>query len=118
MIQGELALVRIARRTIAAVALLAAASPAFGKTGDAIDLCNFKPVFMEDFHDLSIASRLLDGKHWTERLERGQPLRVARALPRQTAVRLMERSTDGISAGGLTIVQTQLRTCYSYARLI
>ena len=65
MIQGELALVRIARRTIAAVALLAAASPAFGKTGDAIDLCNFKPVFMEDFHDLSIASRLLDGKHWT-----------------------------------------------------
>jgi beta-glucanase (GH16 family) len=29
-----------------------------------IDLCDFKPAFMEDFKDISIASRILNGKRW------------------------------------------------------
>ena len=29
-----------------------------------LDLCDFRPVFMEDFHDISIASRRMHGKRW------------------------------------------------------
>lgn len=30
-----------------------------------IDLCDFRPIFVEDFHDLSISARWLNGARWT-----------------------------------------------------
>ena len=50
---------------IAALLAVAAASPARADDGGKIDLCDFKPAYADDFHDLSIAARKLDGKRWT-----------------------------------------------------
>lgn len=35
------------------------------RADEALDLCDYKPAFMEDFRDLSIASRSLNGARWT-----------------------------------------------------
>ena len=34
------------------------------KADGPIDLCDFKPVFMEDFHDISVAPRIIGDKRW------------------------------------------------------
>lgn len=45
-------------------ALLGVASPAWAETMIKLDLCEMKPVFMEDFTELSIASRRVGPARW------------------------------------------------------
>jgi len=46
----------------AALSLVALTS---GNAASPTDLCDFKPVFVGDFHDLSISSRHLNENRWT-----------------------------------------------------
>jgi hypothetical protein len=48
----------------AALMLTAAATSGRAAADGKIDLCDYKPAFMEDFPDLSIASRVLNGARW------------------------------------------------------
>ncbi|MDR3494228.1 MAG: glycoside hydrolase family 16 protein [Ancalomicrobiaceae bacterium] len=51
---------------MAAVALMTAMpAPQAAEAGDAIDLCDFKPAFVEDFQTLSVAPRVLGAARWT-----------------------------------------------------
>ena len=50
---------------LAAILLLAGfASPGMAQSVGKIDLCDFKPAYADDFHDLSISARKLDGRRW------------------------------------------------------
>lgn len=53
-------------RTALLVALLlaGAAQPVAARAADKLDLCDFKPAYSDDFHDLSISARKLDGRRW------------------------------------------------------
>jgi beta-glucanase (GH16 family) len=44
---------------------LAAVSPALAEPNVKLDLCDYKPAFMEDFDTLSVASRTLSAARWT-----------------------------------------------------
>jgi hypothetical protein len=49
---------------LAGLLLAALTSPSSGQGSGKIDLCDFKPAFADDFHDLSISARTLDGRRW------------------------------------------------------
>ncbi len=49
---------------LAALLLAALTSPSWGQEVGKIDLCDFKPAFADDFRDLSISARKLDGRRW------------------------------------------------------
>jgi len=49
----------------AALLLAWAASPSLAQENGKIDLCDFKPAFADDFTNLSISARTLDGRRWT-----------------------------------------------------
>jgi beta-glucanase (GH16 family) len=51
--------------TFAALLLAWAASPSLAQESGKIDLCDFKPAFADDFTNLSISARTLDGRRWT-----------------------------------------------------
>jgi beta-glucanase (GH16 family) len=44
--------------------MIMSASASAASAPDEIDPCDFRPVFMEDFHDLSISTRWLNGARW------------------------------------------------------
>ena len=47
-----------------AAPLTVAAAPSRAADGGKIDLCDFKPAYADDFHELSISPRKLDGRRW------------------------------------------------------
>ena len=49
----------------AALIFLGSVSGASAESAGPIDRCDFHPAFMEEFHDLSVASRVLAGARWT-----------------------------------------------------
>ena len=49
----------------AALALAASTSPAVAQADDKIDLCDFKPSFIENFDDFQVSARVLNGARWT-----------------------------------------------------
>jgi Glycosyl hydrolases family 16 len=49
---------------LATLLLALAASTNAAQAGDKIDLCDFKLAFADDFHDLSISARTLEGRRW------------------------------------------------------
>lgn len=49
---------------LAALLLAALTSPSSAQQSGKIDLCDFKPAFADDFHDLSVSARTLDGRRW------------------------------------------------------
>lgn len=53
---------RLVLTTIVTALTALASAPAHAESP--IDLCDFKPVFMEDFHDISVSSRILGDKRW------------------------------------------------------
>jgi Glycosyl hydrolases family 16 len=52
------------KTAILAALLLALTSPCLAQESGKIDLCDFKPAFTEDFPDLSISTRNLNGRRW------------------------------------------------------
>jgi beta-glucanase (GH16 family) len=56
---------KLGATAIALAVCTAAAFPGASHAASELDLCDFAPVFMEDFHDLSISSRWLNGGRWT-----------------------------------------------------
>jgi len=49
---------------LAALLLAGAASPSAAQQSGKIDLCDFKSAFAEDFENLSVSARTLDGERW------------------------------------------------------